>query len=90
MRIVVMASGRGTNLQAILDAVRSGEIDAEVAAVVSDVRDAPALDRARASGVPVAAVVRREFASRDKFEEALAACVESFAPDLIVLAGFMR
>lgn len=90
-RIVVMASGRGTNFQAIIDAVETGQLHAaQVAGLVCDEPDAPALKRAAAHGVPAVVVARESHPSRASFERALAEAVGSFRPDLVVLAGFMR
>lgn len=89
-RLVVLASGSGTLLQALLDAAASGELPADIVAVGSDVADAPALDRARAAGVETFALVPRDFASRADWDAALLAHVLEFAPDWIVSAGFMR
>jgi phosphoribosylglycinamide formyltransferase-1 len=90
IRLAVLVSGRGSNLQAIMDAVRAGHLDASIEIVVSDVADAPAIARALAGGIPVAVVRRRDYVSRAEFEAALAGAVEKARPDLIVLAGFMR
>lgn len=90
IRLAVLVSGRGSNLQAIVDAARAGRLQASVEVVVSDVADAPALARARAGGIPAAVVRRRDYPSRAEFELALAGAVEKARPDLVVLAGFMR
>lgn len=90
IRLAVLVSGRGSNLQAIVDAVRAGRLQASVEVVVSDVADAPAVARAREGGVPAAVVRRRDYPSRAEFELALAGAVEKARPDLVVLAGFMR
>ena len=90
IRLAVLVSGRGSNLQAIVDAVRAGRLQASVEIVASDVADAPAVARARAGGVPAAVVRRRDYPSRAEFELALAGAVEKARPDLVVLAGFMR
>lgn len=90
MRLVVMASGRGSNLQAILDAIASRRLDAEVAAVVSDQEGAAALDRAERAGVRGIVVRRSDFGSRREWDRALGNTVEGLKPDLVVLAGFMR
>ncbi len=90
IRLAVLVSGRGSNLQAIVDAARAGRLQASVEVVVSDVADAPALARARAGGIPAAVVRRRDYPSRAEFELALAGAVERARPDLVVLAGFMR
>jgi len=90
LRIVVLVSGRGSNLQAILDAIEDGRLDAEVAAVISDVPSAYALERAEMAGVPTYCIERREYASRGDFDAALADCARRARPDLVILAGFMR
>lgn len=90
IRLAVLVSGRGSNLQAIVDAVRAGLLQVSVEIVVSDVADAPAVARARAGGIPAAVVRRRDYSSRAEFELALAGTVETARPDLVVLAGFMR
>lgn len=77
-------------MQAIMDAVGTGRLDASVEVVISDVPDAPALERARARGIPAVVVRRRDYSSRAEFETALARAVEKAQPDLVVLAGFMR
>jgi len=88
--VVVLISGRGSNLQSILDRARAGDIGAEVRAVVSNVATAGGLEHARESGVATRVVDHRSFADRDAFDRALADVVDSFQPDLVVLAGFMR
>jgi len=90
IRLVVLVSGRGTNLQAIIDAIRAGRLQASVEVVVSDAADAPAVARARTAGIPAVVVRRRDYSSRAQFDIALAAAVEQARPDLVVLAGFMR
>jgi phosphoribosylglycinamide formyltransferase-1 len=89
-RLVVMASGTGSNLQAILDACRAGELEAEVVAVVSDKDNAYALKRAADAGVPSVHVGRHANEERGDYDARLADVVAGFAPDLIVLAGWMR
>lgn len=85
-RIAVLVSGSGTLLQALLDH-RGGYT---VAAVLSDRADAAGLDRARAAGVPTAVVQLADFPDRGSWDRAMARAVETFDPDLLVLAGFMR
>jgi len=89
-RLVVLASGNGSNLQAILDACAAGALPAQVVAVVSDRRDARALQRADAAGVPGVHVGRREGEDRAGYDARLADVVSGFDPDLVVLAGWMR
>lgn len=88
--MAVLVSGRGSNLQAIIDAIRAGRLQASVEVVVSDAADAPAVARARTAGIPAVVVRRRGYSARAQFELALAAAVEKARPDLVVLAGFMR
>lgn len=89
-RLAVLASGRGSNLQAILDAIDDGRLHAQVAGVFGDKARAFALERARAAGIPAHALRPRDFAGRDEFDAALFAEVASVRPDLIVCAGYMR
>jgi phosphoribosylglycinamide formyltransferase-1 len=91
-RIVVLASGSGSNLQALIDAINRGELQATIAAVISDRPGAGALERAARAGIPAIVVPlkdRRDPAARADFEERLASEIAAFAPDLLVLAGWM-
>ncbi|MFT3792625.1 MAG: phosphoribosylglycinamide formyltransferase [Rudaea sp.] len=88
--LVVLCSGRGSNLQALIDASHSGTLPADVVAVCSDRPDCAALARARDAGIAVRAMRPRDFVDRAAFDRALFAEAAQFAPDLIVLAGFMR
>lgn len=90
LKIAVCVSGGGTNLQAILDAVESGRIaDVSVEAVISNRRDAYALERARTHGVPAVCVSPKDYESREAFNEAFLRELDSYAVDLVVLAGFL-
>ena len=90
-RLAVLLSGRGSNFEAIADAVGSGAIpNAEIVAVLSDVPDAVGLARARARGLPAAAVDRKRYASRREHEAAVLERLAEARPDLICLAGYMR
>ncbi len=89
-RLAVLASGRGSNLQAILDAIDDGRLHAQVAGVFGDKPAAFALERARAAGIPARALRPRDFAGRDEFDAALFAEVASVRPDVVVCAGYMR
>ena len=89
-RIAVLASGRGSNLQALLDAVAAGALDARVVGVFSDKADAGALERARAAGVHAEAVDPRAFPNRLAYDAAFFERVDARRPDLIVCAGYMR
>ena len=90
LRLAILASGRGSNLQAILDAITGGTLDAEVVGVFSDKPGARALQRARDAGLHAEALPARDFAARDDFDDAFFARVDAVAPDLIVCAGYMR
>jgi formyltetrahydrofolate-dependent phosphoribosylglycinamide formyltransferase len=89
-RLVVLASGNGTNLQAIIDACHEDRLPARVAAVVSDHADAHALVRAGAAGIPAVHVGRHPGEPRVDYDARLADVVAGFGPDLVVLAGWMR
>ncbi|HTZ11483.1 MAG TPA: phosphoribosylglycinamide formyltransferase [Candidatus Margulisiibacteriota bacterium] len=90
MNIAVFASGRGTNFQAIINAVKSGKLKAKLALLVCDNPKAPALKRAKKSGIKVALVERDDFSSRDDFEKEIISHLWENKIDLIVMAGFMR
>ena len=89
-RICVLISGRGSNLEALLAAMAAGALSGAVVAVVSNRADARGLAVAAAHGVPTHVLDHRAFASRDAFDAALADAMDACAPDLVVLAGFMR
>ncbi|TMP88670.1 phosphoribosylglycinamide formyltransferase [Pseudoalteromonas ruthenica] len=89
-RLVVLISGSGSNLQAIIDACAAGNIPAEVCAVISNKADAYGLERARNSGIRAEVLDHKAFASRDEYDVALGELIDSFSPDCVVLAGFMR
>jgi phosphoribosylglycinamide formyltransferase-1 len=89
-RVVVLASGRGSNFAALAAAQRRGELPIQLCALLSDKRTAPALLLAENAGVPAIALAPREFADRAGFDRALFARVAEFDPELIVLAGYMR
>ncbi|MEM8621372.1 MAG: phosphoribosylglycinamide formyltransferase [Actinomycetota bacterium] len=89
-RLVVLASGSGSNLQAIIDACHDGGINADVVAVVSDRTAAGALERAAIAGIPAVHVGRNNDEARPDYDARLADVVSGFDPDRIVLAGWMR
>lgn len=90
LRIGVMVSGGGTNLQAILDAMDSGRItNAELAVVISNNQDAYALERAKNHGIEAVCISPKQYESREAFNEAFLAKVDAYDLDLIVLAGFL-
>lgn len=90
MPVVVLISGSGSNLQALIDAIDAGTLPIAIRAVVSNRADAYGLERAAAAGIPGRVVDHREFKRSRDFCLALADCVSEYAPDLVVLAGFMR
>ena len=89
-RLVVLASGNGTNLQAIIDACESKQIDAQVVGVVSDKHEAFALNRAQCHNVETAVVAAKPHETRQQYDARLAQIVGMWQPHIIVLAGFMR
>lgn len=90
INVVVLVSGGGTNLQAILDAQKSGRIaHAQIVGVIADNPAAYALTRADKNGIPFAAVDKSDYADKTEFERHLRAAIDAFCPDLIVLAGFL-
>lgn len=90
LRVAVMVSGGGTNLQAIIDAVKSGEVtNTELVAVISNNADAYALTRAKENGIAAYCISPKDYADRESFNDALLEKVNSLQVDLIVLAGFL-
>ena len=88
--IVILISGRGSNMEAIAKACADERWNARIAAVVSNRPDAAGLAFAAARGIPVASLDHRPFASREAFDAELASLIEAFRPDVVALAGFMR
>ena len=88
-RVAVLISGEGSNLQALIDTAKAGALGAEIAVVVSNRAAARGLDRARAAGIP-AEHLGGKGVERAAYDEALAALLARYAPDIVVLAGFMR
>ncbi len=90
LRVVVMVSGGGTNLQAIIDGVKDGTItNTEIVGVISNNRNAYALKRAEKNGIPGMCVSPKDYETRAVFNEKLLEAVDGFAPDLVVLAGYL-
>jgi phosphoribosylglycinamide formyltransferase 1 len=85
-KIVILISGRGSNMQALLEA----KLPCTIEAVISNRADAEGLNIARAHGIPTAVVEHRNYADRDSFDAALAKAIDAFNPNFVVLAGFMR
>lgn len=89
-KIVVLISGTGSNLQAIIDAIPQQQIPASLVAVISNRPDAKGLIKAASAGIECTALDHQQFASREDFDQALIDCIDQYQPDLIVLAGYMR
>jgi len=89
-RLAVLISGSGTNLQAIMDARQHGNLDAEIAVVFSNRANAAGLERASLAGIPTASLDHRDYPSREEFDQAMINLLTPYAPDTVVLAGFMR
>lgn len=90
LRIVVCVSGGGTNLQAVIDGIRQGSItNTQIVRVISNNRNAYALERASQAGIDAVCVSPRDYGDRERFNEALISEVDAVSPDLIVLAGFL-
>lgn len=90
LNIVVLVSGGGTNLQAIMDKIDSGAVtNIKIAAVISNNANAYALERAKNAGIPAECISPKQFENRERFNEALLAGVKKYNPDLVVLAGFL-
>jgi phosphoribosylglycinamide formyltransferase 1 len=89
-RLGVLISGRGSNLQAIIDAIAESRLDATIALVISNRSDAPGLDRAAAAGIETLVLEHRAFPSRDEFDRAIVAELRQRGVTLVCLAGFMR
>lgn len=88
--IVVLISGSGSNLQAIIDAIESGQINGRISAVLSNKADVLGLERAAKAGIPQIVISHKDFADREAFDGAMIKAIDQHQPDLIVLAGFMR
>ncbi len=90
LNLGVLVSGTGSNLQAILDAIAAGTLNARVRVVISNRANVLALDRARAAGIPALTIPHRDFATREAFDQALVTALREADVNWIVLAGFMR
>lgn len=88
--VVILISGRGSNLQAIVDAVGRGELPIDIRAVISNRPQAPGLQRATRAGIATRVVDHTRYADRQAFDQALQTCIDRYQPRLVILAGFMR
>ncbi len=89
-RLAILISGRGSNMQAFIDACASGELDAQISVVISNNPDAAGLQRASEAGIATRCIDHRSYPSREDFDQALVEQLSSFDVDLVILAGFMR
>lgn len=90
LSLVILISGNGSNLQAIIDAITAGTLNANIAAVISNRSNAYGITRAQNAAIPVQVIEKKNFAHRDAFDLALQQLIESYQPNLVVLAGFMH
>ncbi len=88
--VVVLISGNGSNLQALIDAARAGRVPIDIRAVISNRADAYGLTRAHEAGIDTAVLPHRDYDSRDAYDRALITLIDRYQPELVVLAGFMR
>ncbi len=88
--IVVLISGSGTNLQAIIDAIESGQLNARIKAVISNRPGVKGLERAEKAGIAAKVLDHKNYETRESFDLALQQLIDSYAPELVILAGFMR
>jgi len=88
--IVILISGRGSNMEALIAARDAGDLPVNIAAVISNRIDAVGLETAAKAGIVTHFINHKAFAGREAFDAALAECIDEFSPDLVVLAGFMR
>ena len=88
--IVILISGRGSNMEALIAARDAGNLPVNIAAVISNRPDAAGLATAAKAGIPTRHLDHKAFAGREAFDAALAECIDGYTPDLVVLAGFMR
>lgn len=90
IRLVVLISGNGSNLQAIIDNIADKNLPAQIVAVISNKADAYGLERAKKAGIEQRVLSAKEFTNREQFDLALKDLIDGYQPDLVILAGFMR
>jgi phosphoribosylglycinamide formyltransferase 1 len=90
LSLVVLISGSGSNLQAIIDSIDKGQLNAQIKAVISNRPDAYGLQRARENGIQAISLDHKQFSERELFDQQLQQQIDHYKPDLIVLAGYMR
>ncbi|WP_438970046.1 phosphoribosylglycinamide formyltransferase [Methylophaga sp.] len=89
-RLVILISGRGSNMRSIVEAAKQDELDVDIKAVISNRPDAAGLEYAQNAGIPTAVIDHKKFDSRDAFDQTLAAEIDRHTADFVILAGFMR
>lgn len=89
VKIAILASGRGSNFQAIIDAAKTGKCAADIRVLITNKADAKAIDRAKENGIPVEVVGRKEFASREGMDKKIKGLLDKYQVELVVLAGYM-
>ena len=90
LRLVVLISGNGSNLQAIIDDINSNQLPAEIVAVISNKADAYGLERAKKANIPQHVLSHRDYDNRKQYDIALQRLIDQYKPSLVILAGFMR
>jgi phosphoribosylglycinamide formyltransferase-1 len=90
IRVVVLISGSGSNLQALIDGQQAGDLPIEIVSVISNRPDVYGLTRAAQANVPTFLIDHKAFANREEFDQQLMQVIDDYSPDLVVLAGFMR
>lgn len=90
LRLVVLISGFGSNLQAIIDAIAIGKLNAKIAAVISNKQEAFGLERAKMANIDTHVIANKAYNDREAFDAALQEVIDGYQPDLVILAGFMR
>ncbi len=89
-RMVILISGRGSNMQSIVETIKNKQLDAEVVAVIANKADAQGIQWAQEQGLPTEVLEHKKFANRQQFDEQLASVIQVYQPDYVLLAGFMR
>lgn len=89
-RLVILISGRGSNMRSIIEAAQQGELNVDIAAVISNRPGAAGLDVARQAGIKTAVIDHKAYDSRERFDQAMIEIIDQYQPSFVILAGFMR
>jgi len=89
-RLVILISGRGSNMRSIIEAAQQGELNVDIAAVISNRPGAAGLDVARQAGIKTAVIDHKAYDSRERFDQAMIETIDQYQPSFVILAGFMR